>query len=341
MSEPTAMPLAGLDEMNRLIDGYQATTLVYAALKLGLPERMGATACAAQRLAADLGAPPDRVFRLLRALAAIGVCEELPDASFALSAAGQQLRADSGSGLREKAILAVEHYWPAWAAFAQCVTGEQTAFAAAFGMTPWDYRRDHPRLGATFNTWLAAETHANCASVVAALDVAHIARVADIGGGNGGLLRALLQAHPHLTGVLFDQPHVIGQAAETFGEELRNGRLQFAGGDFFAQIPVQAELYLLKSVLHDWDDADAARILRNCRAAMPPHARLALIERVLPERAAQAPATIMVDVQMMAITGGRERGLGEFERLLQHGGLALCGVTHTAAGFAIIEALAR
>ncbi len=136
MSEPTAMHLAGLDEMNRLIDGYQATTLVYAALKLGLPERMGATACAAQRLAADMGAPPDRVFRLLRALAAIGVCEELPDASFALSAAGQQLRADSGSGLREKAILAVEHYWPAWAAFAQCVTGEQTAFAAAFGMTP-------------------------------------------------------------------------------------------------------------------------------------------------------------------------------------------------------------
>ena len=93
-------------------------------------------------------------------------------------------------------------------------------------------------------------------------------------------------------------------------------------------------------MLHDWDDADAVRILRNCRAAMPAHARLALIERVLPERAAQAPATIMVDAQMMAITGGRERGLGEFERLLQQGGLALRGVTHTAAGFAIIEALA-
>jgi hypothetical protein len=340
MNEPKAAPLAGLDEMNRLIDGYQSTTLVYAALKLGLPERMGAAACTAERLAAATGAPPDRVLRLLRALAAIGVCEELPDSSFALSAAGQQLRADAGSGMREKAILAVEHYWPAWAAFEHCVTREQTAFAAAFGMTAWEYRRDNPHLGATFNTWLAAETHANCASLVAALDVTHTARVADIGGGNGGLLRALLRAHPHLTGVLFDQPHVVGQAAATFGEEFRNGRLQFAGGDFFADIPVQAELYLLKSVLHDWNDADTTRILRNCRAAMAPDARLALIERVLPARAAQAPATIMVDVQMMAITGGRERGLGEFERLLQHAGLALRGVTHTAAGFAIIEAVA-
>ena len=340
MSTPESAPPAGLAEMNRLIDGYQATTLVYAALKLGLPERMGATACTAQQLAGATGAPAERVFRLLRALAAIGVCEELPDASFALSAAGLQLRADSGSGLREKAILAVEHYWPAWAAFEHCVTREQTAFAAAFGMTPWEYRRDHPRLGESFNTWLAAETRANCASVVAALDVAHTSRVADIGGGNGGLLRALLLAHPHLSGVLFDQPHVIRQAAASVGEEFGGGRVQFAGGDFFAEIPVQAELYLLKSVLHDWDDADATHILRNCRAAMPAHARLALIERVLPDRAAQAPATIMVDVQMMAITGGRERRLGEFERLLQHGGLAVRGVTHTAAGFAIIEAVA-
>lgn len=340
MNGTTATVPAGLEEMNRLIDGYQTTTLVYAALRLGLPERMGATPCAAQHLAAQMGAPPDRVFRLLRALSAIGVCEELPDATFALSAAGRQLRADSGSGLREKAILAVEHYWPAWAAFEHCVTQERTAFAEAFGVTPWDYRRDHPRLGETFNAWLAAETRANCAAVVATLDVARVARVADIGGGNGGLLRALLQAHPHLDGVLFDQPHVIRQAGDGFARELGAGRLELVGGDFFEEIPVQAQLYLLKSVLHDWSDEDAARILRNCRAAMPRDARLALIERLLPDRAVQAPATILVDMQMMAITGGRERGLGEFERLLQRGGLAPGGVTHTASGFAIIEAVA-
>jgi len=340
MRRPAPALSADLAQMNRLIDGYQTTTLVYAALGLGLPEHMGAAPCTAQELASATGAPPGRLFRLLRALAAIGICEELPDALSARSCCPAWLSADSGSGLREKAILAVEHYWPAWAAFEHCVTREQTAFAAAFGMTPWEYRRDHPRLGEAFNTWLAAETRANCASVVAAIDVARTSRVADIGGGNGGLLRALLLAHPHLSGVLFDQPHVIRQAAASFGEEFGSHRVQFAGGDFFAQVPVQAELYLLKSVVHDWDDADAVRILRNCRAAMPAHARLALIERVLPERAVQAPATIMVDAQMMAITGGRERGLGEFERLLRHGGLALRGVTHTAAGFAIIEALA-
>ena len=331
---------AGTATLNRLIDGYQGTALVYAALRLGLFDRMDATPASAAALAAAVGVPADRLHRLLRALAAIGVVEESPDGCFAPGAAGALLRADSGSGLREKAILAVEHYWPAWAAFEHCVRSERSAFDAAFGTTPWEYRRAHPRIGASFDAWLAGETRAHCAAVVTALDLRGVARVADIGGGGGALLQALLEAHPQLAGVLFDQPHVIRAAAGAFGAAIAAGRLELAGGDFFAAVPVQAGLYLLKSVIHDWDDADSVRILGNCRAAMPAGARLALIERVLPARARDDTATVLVDVQMMAITGGRERRLDEFEALLRDAGLAPSGVTRTASGFAIIEAVA-
>ena len=217
---------------------------------------------------------------------------------------------------------------------------ERSAFDAAFGTTPREYRRAHPRIGASFDAWLAGETRAHCAAVVTALDLRGVARVADIGGGGGALLQALLEAHPQLAGVLFDQPHVIRAAARGFDAAIAAGRVELAGGDFFAAVPVQAGLYLLKSVIHDWDDADSVRILGNCRAAMPAGARLALIERVLPARARDDTATVLVDVQMMAITGGRERRLDEFEALLRDAGLAPSGVTRTASGFAIIEAVA-
>jgi len=322
----------------RLIDGYQGTALVYAAVRLGLPDRLRERARTASALAAELGVPPDRLQRLLRALAALGICEELQDGRFALGASGRELGTTARSGLRERAILAVEQYWPAWAALSQGLGAERTAFEAVFGTTPWEHRRARPELGRSFDAWLAGETGTHCAEVVAALDVAGAAHVADIGGGNGALLRALLAARPHIRGVLFDQPHVVADARRELAEEFGSARLAFAAGDFFAAVPVKAQIYLLKSVIHDWDDDEAARILENCRAAMAPGARLVLIERLLPERATEAPATVMLDIHMLAITGGRERSLAEFHSLLRRAGLAPRGVRDTAGGFSLIEA---
>ena len=178
---------------------------------------------------------------------------------------------------------------------------------------------------------------AQAGPIVAALDISGTKRLADIGGGYGGLLAALLGAHPRLEAVLFERPHTI-EAAQRFLETLGIARrVQFVAGDVLAAIPVQADLYLLNGVLQQWSDDAARTILRNCRAAMPQRARLAIIERLLPGRAADDPAAIMLDLHMMTITGGRARSLPEFETLLSGTGLALSKVTLTSAGLSVLE----
>ncbi|NTV97509.1 MAG: methyltransferase, partial [Thiobacillus sp.] len=285
------------------------------------------------------GVAPDRLARLLRALAVLGVCDELPGPAYALTEAGQALRGDSAAPLREQVIMAVEHYWPAWADLAGSLRDRRTAHERAYGMSPWQYRREHAELDATFNSWCAKESAGLAETVVDYIDCAGVATVADIGGGNGGLLAATLARQPHLTAVLFDQPHVVAQAAPAFAAELRAGRVALVGGDFFAAIPVRADLFLLKSVLHNWEDAEAGRILANCRAAMADNSRLLVVERLLPEHAGPAAAgPVMLDIHMMAILGGRERSLAEFAALLAAAGLAVAGVSQTRSGLAVIEA---
>jgi hypothetical protein len=322
-----------------LIDGYQATALVYAAIKLGLPDRMASEAWTAEALAGETGLPASRLYRFLRALCAVGLCEESPNAVFSLSDAGRQLSASSASGLRERAILAVEQYWPAWVKLDLGIRQGQTPFEHAFGLSPWEFRRRNPESSEAFNAWLAKESRMAAAAVVEAIDFSGVDRVADIGGGGGGLLAAVLNARPGLEGILFDQPHVIHDAEATLRAAGCASRAELMGGDFFAEVPVRADLYLLKSIIHDWDDDRAGRILANCRAAMPEHARLLLIERVLPEQALQDVSTIMIDLHMLAVTGGRERSLAEFEALLGKARFSVSRVRPTPSGFSVIEAV--
>jgi len=168
-----------------------------------------------------------------------------------------------------------------------------------------------------------------------------VASVADIGGG-GGLLAALLIAYPRLDGALLDRPHIIEMARaflRAFDAFRLTERIEFVPGDFFAGIPIEADLYLLKGVLQQWDDQAATAILTNCRNAMSGAARLAIIERLMPARALDDPSAVMVDLHMMTITGGRTRSVAEFEALLAQAGLTLAKVTPTRLGLAIVEAV--
>lgn len=335
-------PAADASSEHRLglqIDGYRAGAIVYAAARLGLPDLMASGNATAGQLAAETGLAAAKLHRLLRALAAIGVCEEHPDGTFRLSESGRLLQSTSPSGLREKAILAVEQYWPAWANLEHCLRGERTGFEQVFGMTPWAFRRSHPESGALFDSWLGKETASAAASIVEAIDFSGVGRVADIGGGNGSLLASALRSDPRLAGVLFDRQQVIRQAGAFLESAGLAHRVELIGGDFFSRIAVQADLFLLKSVLHDWDDDRARRILRNCRAAMSSRSRLLVIERVLPERAAQQAETTMIDMHMMAVTGGRERSRAELDALLRKEDLAVAGACVAACGFTILEVL--
>lgn len=320
------------------IAAYHEAALLYAALKLGLPERLSARPWTADALAAELGLSSPHLNRFLRGLASLGICAEYPDGSFALMPQGQCLLPGSPSRLWEKVQIVVAQYWQPWADLAATIATGKPAFEHVFGTNVLDWRRDHPEDGALFDSYLAQETVAQAPAIIAALDVSRVTKVADIGGGYGGLLAALLQAHSHLAGILFDRSHRIEAAVPFLQSQGVATRVQRIGGDILTEVPVEAGLYLLNGVLQQCDDAHARAILSNCREAMPEGARLAIVERVLPEHAADDPAAIMFDLHMMAITGGRLRSLAGLGALLSQAGFALAKATRMPSGVSVIAA---
>jgi hypothetical protein len=334
---------AAFEQRMRLkIEAYHEAALVYAAVKLGLPDRMGERAWTAEQLANELGASSPHLFRFLRGLVTIGICKELPDGTFALAPGGWSLRTDSHSRLDKKVQIVVEQYWQPWADLLSCLKTGKPSFEQAFGMSVGEWRRANAEQGMLFQSYLTAETFEQAGSIIEAFEsVAEAASVAEIGGGCGGLLAALLIAYPHLDGALFDRPQIIELAKpflRVFGQFRLPERIKLVSGDVFAGIPIGADVYLLKGVLQQWDDAAALRILTNCRKAMSGNARLAIIELLMPDRALDDPSAVMVDLHVMAITGGRTRSLADFETFLAQAGLKLSKVTPTRSGLAIVEA---
>jgi hypothetical protein len=325
------------DQLKQAIDAYHASALAYAAVKLGLPEKMGTRDWSAEELAAKLGLSPPHLFRLLRGLVTLGICEERSAGSFALTDLGEALKSDSPSRLGEKVMIVVEQYWRPWADLVSTLQTGSPAFEHVFGTDVWAWRNENFRAGDIFAAYLAGETFAQAGPIVDALDLSAVRIVADIGGGHGGLLAAILEAHPGMRGILFDLPETIIGAKKFLKSHGVHERVTLVAGDFLAEVPVEADLYVLKSVLQHWDDAAARAILESCREAMPARARLFIIERLLPEEARDDPSAAMLDLHMMVITGGRLRTASEFETLLAQAGLSVLNI-RTASGLAIIEA---
>jgi len=325
------------ERLRAQIEAYHAAGLAYAAVKLGLPETMGAEAWTAERLAASLDVSAPHLSRMLRGLATLGLVAARPDDTFALTATGASL-APGASTLREKLLIVVEQYWQPWADLAASVQTGAPAFDRIFGKPVGVWRRAHPEHGDAFDSYLARETYAQSGAILDALDLGGVRTVADLGGGWGGLLATILEANPGLHGILFDQPHTI-DAAKTYLAPLGLAdRVSFVAGDFLTESPVEADLYLLKSVLQQQDDAHARTILETARRAMPDHAKLIVIERLMPEDPADDPAAVMIDLHMMVISGGRARTRAEIEALLTQSGLKISGVAITGTSLTLIVA---
>jgi hypothetical protein len=327
------------ERLRAAIEAYHASALAYAAVKLGLPDLMGAQPWTAQALAAEFGLSTPHLLRFLRGLVTIGILEECSDGSFTLTRLGEAFKSGSPSRLAEKVLIVVEQYWRPWADLVSTLQTGEPAFEHVFGTDVWAWRSENFRGGDIFAAYLASETFAGAGPIVEALDLAGVGRVADIGGGHGGLLAAILQAHPEMRGILFDLPETIIGAKKFLKSLGVLDRVTLAGGDFLAEIPVEADLYVLKSVLQHWDDVAARAILESCRDAMPARAKLAIIERLLPDAASGDPGAVMLDLHMMVITGGRARTLHEFEALLSQAGLTLSKVHATSSGLSVIEAV--
>jgi hypothetical protein len=322
------------------IAAYHATGLAYACVKLALPETMGTEAWTAERLAAALGLSAPHLKRTLRGLVTLGLVEERGDA-FALTQTGQALKPGAPSHLREKLLIVVEQYWQPWANVARTVREGRPAFDLVFGETVGDWRRQHSDHGAVFESYVESETFTHAAPIVEALDFTGVATVAEIGGGHGALLAAVLLAQPHLRGILMDAPHKLSGARVYLHSHGLTERVALAKGDATAEVAVVADLYLLKAVLQQHGDATAQAILTNVRRAMPGGARLVVIERLMPEKAADDPAAVMLDLHMMTITGGKARTKPEMEALTAEAGLAIAKVSETDGGLAMIACASR
>ncbi|MGE5260814.1 MAG: methyltransferase [Actinomycetota bacterium] len=333
------------ERLRRDIEAYHASALVYTAAKLGLPDTMGEQAWTAEELAGVLGALSPHLYRFLRGLVTISICEELGDGRFKLTPGGALLRSVSPSPahLDKKVQIIVEQYWRPWADLHSVLKTGEPSFDHVFGASVAEWRKANPQQGEMFESYLAAQTFDQAASILEVMECAAEAKtVADIGGGCGALLAPLLIAFPHLKGVLLDKPPMIEMAKaflKVFDQFRFRERIDLVAGDFFAGVPVKADLYLLKGVLQQWDDVDAVAILRNCRNAMPKDARLVIIERLMPERAADDPASVILDLHMMIITGGRTRSGDEFKHMLEAASLIFSRVTPTTSGLALIEAV--
>ena len=334
MSQPE--PETVEDRLRAQIEAYHTAALAYGAVKLGLPETMGAEAWTAERLAAALGLSAPHLSRLLKGLATQGLVAAGSDGAFTLTDAGRALM-PGASTLREKLLIVVEQYWQPWANLAACVETGTPAFDLVFGAPVGDWRRAKPEQGEAFDSYVARESFAGAGPVLDMLDVSGVKTVADLGGGHGGLLAAILTKHPHLRGVLFSQP-LSSLAANAYLESMDVAdRVTLVAGNMLHAIPVEADIYFLKGVLQQYGDAQAATILETCRKAMKPEAKLIVIERLMPNRAMDNPAAVMLDLHMMAITGGKTRTKAEMEALIAEAGLRIAACSKTSDGLAFIE----
>jgi hypothetical protein len=302
-----------------LVDGYQGTCVLMAAADLGVFDVLATRPKGIGDLARDICANESALRRLLRALAAHDLVAADGD-EVTLTETGR--RFVSGSAEAAHLMLLREEYLSAWAALGYSVRSGQPAFESGFQMSVWEHRRRNPRINAAFNSMVARAQAIAVVAIADAYDFSAFHTIADIGGGNGYLLAGILRRHRALTGVLFDLPHVVESARRELCLAGVQDRCRTVPGSFFDGIPLDCDVYVLQYVLHDWSDERCIEILQRCRDAIQPAGRLLILEKIFPERDSMAPpALVMRDLHMMAVLGGRERKLGEYDELLHAAGL--------------------
>jgi SAM-dependent methyltransferase len=333
-------PALARSQLARSADGFLTTQLLYVTAKLGVADALAGGPRTGPEIAAVVGADPDALTRALRWLVLEEVLAEAGEGRFALTELGKWLRADVPGSMRGGVLARGELYYRAAAGMLAAVREGGTAFEQVHGDRFFEYLSRNPEQEAIFQGSMTGRSEDEAGHVVAAYGFGGLGRLVDVGGGHGILLGAILRSAPDLRAVLVDQPAVVEQARQRLVADGVAARCELVAGDFFGDLPAGADAYLLSRVLHDWADDDVRRILGACRSAMPPGGRLLIVEALLPERAAEQPAVIRMDLYMLVLLGARERTEGQFRRLLSDSGFDVRRVVATAspAGLSVIEA---
>lgn len=337
------MSTADAATLIELIGSGWKTQAVYAAAELRLPDLLADGPCDTPTLASAAGCPAPPLRRLLRALCSLGVCEALDADRFALSPVGELLREGAQSSLHAQALWWGKYLWPVWGQLLGSVRTGVSARRLA-GSQTYRHLSDDAQAATVFHQAMVELTRLVAGEVARVGDFAGARHVVDVGGGHGELLFAVLAAHAGLRGTLFDTPHVADGAGERIRAAGLAARCDFVAGDFCNAVPDGADVYLLKSILHNWDDARCALILGHCRRSLAAGGRVLLVERVMPERieGTRSEQSVMrSDLNMLVGLEGCERSAHQFTALLDRAGFAAPRFTPTATDFTIIECAAR
>ncbi|HLM56895.1 MAG TPA: methyltransferase [Pyrinomonadaceae bacterium] len=329
--------------LRRLIGSYRITHAIKAAAELGITDHLGESPQSAAELAARLHLNPQALYRLLRTLVSIGLLADAGDGLFTLTPAGACLRSDAPDGMRAWALCeGAEYYQGAWMNLPHALRTGETAFEYTHGTSFYQYLAEHPETGHDFSQAMLDYARLIAKAVVAGYDFSGVRRVVDIGCSHGRLLSAILRANPTVSGVLFDRPEVIGRAGERIrGTELAD-RAELVAGDFFESLPEGGDLYILSRILMDHDDDASVRLLQNCHRAMGAGGRVLIVQLLMPEQGgggAREPLfeAAVSDLNMLVLTGGRERTEGEYRTLLGRAGFRLARVVPSQALVSLIE----
>lgn len=335
-----ALPPAAL--LYQLSIGHYVSRALYVAAKLGLADRLAAGRRDAENLARACTVHAPSLRRLMRLLASVGVFEEAEDGRFGLTPLGDALREDAPGSARALVMLfAGLGIQDSWKELEFCVQTGQPAFRRNTpDADPFTEMAADPEAAAIFDKAMATFAPQTAAAVAAAYDFSKLQKIADVGGGNGSLLIGILNANPALRGIVFDRPHVVERAKPHVAAAGLAERCELVGGSFFERIPAGADAYLLKHVIHDWDDTAATAILKNVRAAMAENGRLLIVEGVYPARIDTSLASrgaAANDVNMLVVAGGRQRSEAEFRELYAASGFRLLRILPTASPVSLIE----
>lgn len=322
----------------QLIAGKWVAMALATAAKLRVADDLATGPLTAAELAARRRVDADALSRVLRALASVGVFATDAAGRYSLTEVGQLLRTGVPGSLRAVAdYCGADWSWRSWGDLPETVRTGATAIDRVFGVPVFDYLRDHPDEAAVFNEGMTGFSTAAAPLVAGGYDWGRFATVVDVGGGHGALLLAILHEHLGPAGVVFDAPAVAEGAAEAIRAAGMGGRCRAEGGDFFRAVPAGADAYLMKHIIHDWADGPATTILRNCRSAAAPGAKLVLVELVVPPGDEPHPAKLL-DLEMLLLTGGRERTEAEYAALLAGAGWRLAEVIPTRSPFSLLVA---
>ena len=325
-------------QMIQYITGFWMSRAVWIAAKLGIADLLQSGPKTAEELAEATNTHAPSLFRILRALASAGVFKKESDGRFNLTPLSETLVTDAPGSTRWFIIseLGQEHY-PAWGNLMHSVKTGEVAFDNFFGMDVWKYFSQNPEDAAVFNDSMSANTAAVNQAITSLYDFSQFTKIIDVGGGHGGLITSIVQKNPEVKGVLCDAPQVIEGARQKLEAAGVTDRCEAVAGDFFKAVPEGGDAYVMKWIIHDWEDEKAITILKNCRKHMQANGRVIIVDCVVPDDD-EPDFSKTFDLNMLVMTGGKERTRAEFERLLEAAGFKLLRIIPTELPPCIVEA---